>query len=191
MEITTESKYAKIQILNQAFNELAIFFQQKGMPVAWGVGRDAEFLWNTYSKHVENVRAYFMESRTHRIDRHKIIALMVLTILEKQPLVLNSDNVSHTGNYFVNAVYALYFGVQYLTRWNEVYNLSFSSEKFLKHLFTVDKGNAFFREHIKLLCAESPSPIPVFWASHLWCTLEQWGLSHMQYETKFLTVMGK
>jgi hypothetical protein len=106
MKITPESKYAKIQILNQAFDELVPFFQQKGMPIAWEVGKDAEFLWDAYSKHVENVRTYFMESKSHRIDRHKIIALMAITILEKQPLVLNSDNVSHTKNYFVNAVYA-------------------------------------------------------------------------------------
>ena len=196
MEITPESKFARLQVLRHTFSRLTEFYQRKGEAIAWavdcnGVEISPDFLWEKYARDADVVRGHFMFSTETRIDRHKIIALTERVILELQPLVFEKDTASLDDHYRLNAEYAFLFGIQFLTRWNEVYHTEpFYSNSFLEPLQT-DRGKIFCQEHVKLLSIKNQSSFPVFWASQLWFLFEQWGLSHMEYATKFLTIQDK
>jgi hypothetical protein len=191
MEITPESKFARLQILRHTFSRLSEFYQRKNLTSAWSVDDSGpeinpDYLWDKYAQDVESVRSDFIRSTNSRIDRHKIVALTEQIILEVQPLTFVGNNFSANDCYRLNAEYAVFFGVQFLTRWHEVYSGEpFYPDKFLYPLLATDKGYAFLQEHLKLLCAESQPQIPVFWASQLWFLLEQWGLTYMEQTTKF------
>ena len=96
MEISPESKYARIQVLNHTFQRLTEFYQQENRAIAWttvdGGQVDPEYLWGKYAPIAEQVRASFMFSTETRIDRHKIIALTEQVILEVQPLAFVGNN---------------------------------------------------------------------------------------------------
>ena len=190
MEISPESKYARVQILHHTFSRLTEFYRPANRMVAWRAGSDGteispDYLWGEYAQSVEQVRNNFMLSTETRIDRHKIIALTERVILESQPLIFTSGNVSADEHYRLNAEYAFLFGLQFLTRWHEVYYPEpFYSDRFIA-LLTTDKGKVFSQEHIKLLCVKSRQPFPIFWCSQLWFLLEWVGLTHMEHATKF------
>jgi hypothetical protein len=192
MDITPESKFARLQILRHTFSRLTEFYQRKNLTIAWSVDNNGseispDYLWDKYVRDVESVRSDFMRSTKSRIDRHKIVALTEQIILEVQPLTFVGDSFSVNDHYRLNAEYAIFFGVQFLTRWHEVYSSEpFYPDKFLYPLLATDMGYVFLQEHIKLLCTESQPLIPVFWASQLWFLLEQWGLTYMEHTTKFL-----
>ena len=190
MEITPDSKFARIQALNHTFRRLTESYRQKEKTIAWAVDKDEvaidpDYLWEKYAQLAGDVRSIFMFSTETRIDRHKIIALTERVILEVQPLVFVGDGISSDEHYRLNAEYAFLFALQFLTRWNEVYHPDpFYPDQFVKPLHT-EKGAAFCREHAKLLCVKSPQPFPVFWASQLWFLLEQWGLEYMEKVSKY------
>jgi len=191
MEIAPTSKFARIRVLRQAFDLLSEFYQQKGMAITWAVdGNEVtispDYLWDKYILDVDDVRNNLMYSIDSRLDPHKIIALTERVILEAQPLILIGNEFSTDDHYRLNAVYAIFFGIQFLTRWHEVYPREpFFPDKFLNFLLATDAGGIFFQEHIKLLCVKSSHPFPIFWASQLWFLLEQWGLLYMAKMTKF------
>jgi hypothetical protein len=191
MEITQESKFARLQILRHTFARLTEFYQRKNLTIVWVVaGNGTEIcpdcLWDKYAQDVESVRSNLMRSAKSRIDRHKIVALTERIILEIQPLTFVGDSFSANDHYRLNAEYAIFFGVQFLTRWHEVYSGEpFYPDKFLYPLLATDMGYAFLQDHIKLLCSEGQPQIPIFWASQLWFLLEQWGLTYMGQTTKF------
>jgi len=190
MEISPESKFARIQILRHTFHRLTDFYQRTNLAIAWavdngGIEISPDYLWDRYAQSAGQVRDNFMFSTKTRIDRHKIIALTERIILEVQPLTFVGSDFSVNEHYRLNAEYAFLFGLQFLTRWNEVYHPEpFYPDSFLKPLHT-DRCRAFFQEHIKLLCVKSEQPIPIFWASQLWFLLEQWGLTYMELTAKF------
>jgi hypothetical protein len=177
MDITPESKFARLQILHQTFSRLTEFYQRKNLTIAWAVGNDGaeinpDNLWDKYAQDVESVRSHFMLSADSRIDRHKIVALTEPVIFECQPLAFVGDSFSANDHYRLNAEYAIFFGVQFIIRWHEVYSRElFYPEKFLNPLLATDMGYAFLQEHIKLLCAESQPQFSVFWASQMWFLL--------------------
>ena len=191
MEIAPQSKFARIQILHQTFCLLSEFYQRKGATVVWatdgsGSQISPDQIWGKYVPDVNAVRNSLMYSTDSRLDPHKIIALTERVILEVQPLMFVEDRFSANDHYRLNAEYAVFFGVQFLTRWHQVYSREpFYPDKFLHHLLLQDAGYVFLQEHIKLLSVDSPQPFPVFWASQLWFLLEQWGLTHMEKMTKF------
>jgi hypothetical protein len=191
MEISQESQFARIQILQQTFSVLSNFYQQKNLKIMWTKNSDdveisPDYIWSRYASSVGEVRNNFMHTTESRLDRHKIIALTDSVILEIQPLTFAGDNFTADDRHRLNAVYAIFFGIQFLTRWHEVYfDGIFYPDKFLNSLLSTDMGYAFLQEHIKLLCVQSQQPFPVFWCSQLWFLLEQWGLTHMEYITKF------
>lgn len=191
MEITPQSKFARIPVLRQTFDFLADYYRQKNIVIGWrkdhsGNQFSPEYLWDRYALDVEAVRIHLMQSTESRLDRHKIIALTEMNILDIQPLTFLGDGFTKKDCFRLNAEYALYFGIQYLTRWNEVYFPGpFYTDKFLLTLLETDLGYCFLQEHIKLLCLKSPLPFPLFWGSQLWFLLEQWGLMYMENESRF------
>ena len=197
MAIPPEVRLARIKIWRDVFVLLQERYRNVGQSVGWSGGQDVAHnalnrLWEQYAQDVEDVREWLMEDGDHRIDRHKIIALTQLNILELQPLVFTDGNASGDAKYRLNVNFAHLFGLQFIVRWNEVHRPdTFFAEPFLYPFIHTKEGLDFQQEHFKLLMRRRQQPISLFWASHLWFALEQWGLSHMKYETKFLTVMGK
>ena len=191
MEIAPQNKFSRVQILQHTFHILSIVYQQKGVTVAWAVDSNQveispDYLWNRYILDVDSVRSNFMSTEGNRLDRHKIITLTESIILEVQPLTFVGAGFSADDHYRLNAEYAVFFGVQFLTRWHEVYPREpFYPDNFLTSLLKTDIGYSFLQEHLKLLCTKSQMPVPVFWASQLWFLLEQWGLACMENATRF------
>jgi hypothetical protein len=191
MDITPESKLSRLQLLRHTFSRLAEFYQRKNLTIAWAVDNNGaeinpDYLWNKYARDVASVRNDFMRSSESRIDRHKIIALTELVILEVQPLVFVRNDIASNDHYRLNVEFAFLFGLQFITRWHEVYNPApFFSESFLYPITHMEEGIIFRQEHFKLLMLHSKQPIPIFWASQLWFLLEQWGLSYMREASRF------
>jgi len=186
MEIAPQNKFSRIRILQHVFLILSRFYQQKGDVVAWAMDSNRiqmcpDYLWDRYALDVDSVRSNFMYTEESRLDRHKIIALTERIILEVQPLIFVGESFSSDDHYRLNAEYAVSFGIQFLTRWHEVYHREpFYPDRFLADLLKTDTGYSFFQEHLKLLMSHSRESIPLFWASQLWFLLEQWSLTHMR-----------
>ena len=197
MAIPPEVRLARIKIWRDVFALLQERYQREGKAINWSGGQEAaqsalDRLWERYERDVEDVREWLMDNGDHRIDRHKIIALTQLNILELQPLVFVEDNATDDEKYELNVHFAYLFGLQFLVRWNEVHRRdAFFPEPFLYPFIHTKEGKDFQQEHFKLLMRRRKQPISLFWASQLWFALEQWGLSHMVYATKYLTIQGK
>jgi hypothetical protein len=151
------------------------------------------YIWDKYYvRDVEIVRQEFMKDMDKFVDRHKIIALTQRIVLDIQPLTFKErEKFSDDDVFILNADYAFLFGIQYLCRCNEVFypakhfenpGNQFPTKIFTFPLYKTARGRAFIREHKKLLRAKSLIPIPLFWSSHLWYALEQWGLDYMRYQ---------
>jgi hypothetical protein len=151
------------------------------------------FINNNPSAHPHSTYSQFPEDdpvedgRIFSPDRIRIVP----KIVKKTPTISSdySDDfapfeMKEQVHYPLNAVYAFYFGIQYLAAYNSVYSKEpFFQDSFFRTFIETDKGLAFIREHIKLVCTENlpPNPpVPLFWAAQLWFALEQWGLANMK-----------
>ncbi|MGL4943577.1 MAG: hypothetical protein ACRC46_10350 [Thermoguttaceae bacterium] len=122
------------------------------------------------------------------MDRHKIIALTQSVILQRQPLrYKDAAKCTDNGVWRLNVEFAFLFGIEFLSRWNEMYypesrfdtpTNHFHTETFLVPLLNTDEGTDFIREHTKYLMARRNSPFPLFLIAQLWFVLEQWGLTY-------------
>jgi hypothetical protein len=195
--MTDDNLLVRPIFINSVFQQLQVLVSPK--LIDWGynnqsVQYSAESMYNDiYRKDVELVRRYFMEDGQGRIDRHKIIALTQKTILSLQPLVFINkteySEYSENEGYALNAEFAFLFGIQFISRWNELYypkqhfqnpNNRFDTEKFLFPLNETCEGQSFWREHRKWLMAKKTNPFPLFLAAQLWFLIEQWGLTYMR-----------
>jgi hypothetical protein len=195
MTIPTEIRRSRTAIWHGVFAQLQERYRKENQTIGWSCGQKAAYtaldnLWEHYARDVEDVREWLMEEGDHRIDRHKIIALTQLNIIELQPLVFVESNASDDDRYRLNVHFAHLFGLQFITRWNEVYRSdTFFTESFLYPFIHTKEGRDFQHEHLKLLMRRCKQPVSLFWASQLWFLFEQWGLSHMKYATRFPVVM--
>ena len=191
MAISPEAKFPRTQMLRSVFDQLQIRYQKQRQTITWSARQDdvlisLDQLWDRYAKDLEDVRRWLMEDVNNKIDRHKVIALTQYDILETQPLVIADGSTSADENYRLNVNYAYLFGLQFITRCNEIYYPApFFTDVFLHPLIHTEDGQAFQQEHHKLLMLHSERPIALFWCSQLWFLLERWGLTHMEYATKF------
>ena len=85
MEIAPASKYARIRVLNQAFDLLSDFYQQKGMVIAWAVdGNEVaispDYLWDKYVADVDAVRNNLMYSMRWLILRNDFVCGTVIRV---------------------------------------------------------------------------------------------------------------
>jgi hypothetical protein len=192
MAISPEAKFPRVQMLRSVFDQLQIRYQKLNRKIAWSTRQDEvlinlDRLWDRYVQDLEDVRRWLMEDANNKVDRHKVIALTQYDILELQPLVL-TDAVSADENYRLNVNFAYLFGLQFLTRCNEIYyRAPFYTKVFLHPITHTEAGQAFQHEHYKLLMRHSEQPIALFWCSQLWFALEQWGLTYMEQTMKYHT----
>jgi hypothetical protein len=178
--------------INTVFQQLETLSPK---PIDWGynehgVQYSAESIYESYRKDVEQVRLHFMENAEERIDRHKIIALTQKIILHFQPLVYRQKEPENLV-YGLNVDFAFLFGIQFISRWNEMYypkqhfqnpNNIFNTNNFLYPLNETPEGQSFYKEHRKFLMAKSSSPFPLFLIAQMWFLIEQWGVTYMRQQ---------
>jgi hypothetical protein len=66
-----------------------------------------------------------MKDSAHLLDRHKIVALTQKVIMEKLPITITGYgkfnlNQPPDGIVVINASFAYYFGIHFLSRWHEI-----------------------------------------------------------------------
>jgi len=160
---------------------------------AQGVRFSPEIICNEfYRKDLETVRNQFMKDTAGRIDRHKIIALTQMILVNLQPLTFRDSQKTADDIFGLNVDFAFLFGLQFLAKWNERYYPEqhfgepanhFPTNVFLYRLNETKEGNAFWREHRKWLMARKQSKVfPLFLLSQTWFLLEQWGLEYMRHQ---------
>ena|GEM_PF-4639204 len=184
--IPLEVKNARLEMLGDTFDKLQERYRKEQQKIGKqgsqsGFETCLDRLWERYAQDAEDVRRWLMQDENNRIDRHKIIALTQRNILEVQPLVFTEDTATEDDTYRLNVNYAHLFGLHFIARWNELYYPApFHTKAFFFPLIHTEEGRTFQQEHLKLLMSHSRETIPLFWASQLWFSLEQWGLTHMR-----------
>jgi hypothetical protein len=192
MEITPQTGFSRIQILDHAFRHLEESYRAKNITITWNTDSDGvvispEYLWNKHAQDVGSVRGEYMDNTETHIDRHKIISLTGRVIHAVQPLIFTKgiESFAHA-HYLLNAEYSLYFGIQYLASWNNTYQREpFYPDEFFNTFLETDKGFEFLQEYIKLVCTKGMQSLPVFWGSQFWFLVEQWGLTYMKLMTTY------
>ena len=184
--IPHEVKTARLEMLSDTFDKLQERYRKEQQKIGKqssqsGFETCLDRLWEQYVQDVEDVRLWLMQDESNRLDRHKIIALTQRNILESQPLFFIGNGATADETYRLNVNYAHLFGLQFIARWNEIYYPApFNVKAFCYPLTHTEEGRVFQQEHLKLLMSHSRESIPLFWASQLWFSLEQWGLTHMR-----------
>jgi len=184
--IPHEVKTARLEMLSDTFDKLQERYRKERQTIGKrgsqsGFETCLDSLWEQYAQDVEDVRLWLMQDANNRVDRHKIIALTQRNILESQPLFFIGNGATTDKTYRLNVNYAHLFGLQFIARWNEIYYPApFNVQAFCYPLAHSEEGVIFQQEHLKLLMSHSREPIPLFWASQLWFSLEQWSLTHMR-----------
>ena len=195
--MSEDSLVVRPNFINLVFQQLEMFL----LPDAIDWGYDAhgiqfspETICNTfYKQDLEVVRREFMKDASGRIDRHKIIALTQVVILNLQPLTFrNLKHKTADDLYDLNVNFAFLFGLQFLVKWNEQYYPEqhfceptnfFPSDVFLFRLNETEEGKNFWREHRKWFMARKANRVfPLFLLSQMWFLLEQWGLEYMRHQ---------
>ena len=179
--ISDNSLVVRPHFINLVFQQLETFLLPD--TIDWrcdtrGIRFSPEIICNEfYRKDLEMVRSQFMKDHAGRIDRHKIIALTQMIILNLQPITFRDSRKTVDDLFGLNVDFAFLFGLQFLVKWNEQYYPEqrfcepinrFPTDIFLFRLNETKEGNDFWREHRKWFMARKQSNVfPLFL---LWLT---------------------
>ncbi|MDR0327492.1 MAG: hypothetical protein LBI05_04265 [Planctomycetaceae bacterium] len=193
-----DSLAVRPNFINLVFQQLEMFLSPDTIDWrcdAQNVRFSPEIICNTFYKpDLETVRHEFMKAPAGRVDRHKIIALTQMIIVNLQPLTFRDSRKTADEIFGLNVDFAFLFGLQFLVRWNERYYPEqrfcepvnhFPTEVFLFRLNETKEGNDFWREHRKWFMARKHSRVfPLFLVAQMWFLLEQWGLEYMRHQPR-------
>jgi hypothetical protein len=186
-------------MLQKAYSLIEETWKVRGETIIWkkddkDVMMSPEYIVDIYAPNVDVVRDNFMSSKKitipeNRLNRYKIIALTERVIVATQPLMVSGVPATSDFHYLLNAEYAIYFGLQYLAKWNHVYSREpFFPDHFFDAFSKTDEGFMFFRDHLTMVCAEilpGISPVPLMWSAQLWFAVEQWGLNYTRLQSTY------
>lgn len=124
-----------------------------------------DLYWHTVQEKVRPKLEQVQDDHLHTIDRHKIISVTELAIIQVQPIAPTGLVVAREKSRLLNAHLALVIGQDILLQWaRENHNLDFDDIS----------DEPFEREHISWLCQADVEGFPIFSNAATWYMYEKY-----------------